>query len=701
MSRCIIHIGMHKTGTSSIQQSLNGLANETYVYANIDGHPNHSSALAKLFTEHQDVKIKDLNERSVLNGLGSNVNFDGFGALDRMIEEADGRDLLLSGEGIAFFSKNALEKFRKYFSSRFDDLNIVAAVRAPAGYMASAFQEPIKRGGLNYQNFAKRYRSYKKTFKKFDEVFGRQNVQLWKFDPLSFPNGCAVQDFCCRLGIDFPVEQPIIRVNESISREAMGLLFTYRKLGEVLGAMKMTGPQNKLLVRQVMRIGTSKFRFSPDVVRPILDKNRADIEWMEVRLGQSLYENLGKSQPGDVRGEEDLLTSKPETINDLCTMLGNYAPSGVTGQTSNEVALLVHSLRRLSRLERLEITPAGNSRPNHVLVNPQSGSIRKGQKGGDAMKKIYFFVHIPKTAGTSFRKALQQNESVSMIYDYGEKFPESSRELLKIDPLTLTPSNAIFHEQKHNILCGHVNYQRYAHCVSENNIISIVRNPVERIVSEYQHLKRLAGLSISFEEFYSNTIQQDKQWKLLKGLGAEAEVLIGLTSHYKYFVELFSDKFALPIETISINKAPVTDTDDRFSIDAHSIKAAYQLNKKDIIYFFRLARRFAATLDKIGYKTIPKKDAAWNCRIESGTRVVGWFSCRETDCYFVVIKINGENRVIVSLDQYRKDVFAKGLSKSPVCGFTYPLSLLGAEQGDIVSVGILGRPKLERTLTIK
>ena len=118
----------------------------------------------------------------------------------------------------------------------------------------------------------------------FDDVFGRANVHLWKFDPKSFVGKCVVQDFCSRLGIAFPKDR-IVRVNESLSREAVALLFAYRKYGRALGSTAMNGPENQRLVAQLRKIGGSKFRLSAEAVRPILDRNREDIEWMEKRLG--------------------------------------------------------------------------------------------------------------------------------------------------------------------------------------------------------------------------------------------------------------------------------------------------------------------------------------------------------------------------------------------------------------------------------
>ena len=56
MSRgCLLHVGMHKTGTTSIQQSLAGFADEQFVYGDVDRHPNHTRAVFSLLqTQGQD-----------------------------------------------------------------------------------------------------------------------------------------------------------------------------------------------------------------------------------------------------------------------------------------------------------------------------------------------------------------------------------------------------------------------------------------------------------------------------------------------------------------------------------------------------------------------------------------------------------------------------------------------------------------------
>ncbi|MGZ8151924.1 MAG: sulfotransferase family 2 domain-containing protein [Methylovulum sp.] len=314
--------------------------------------------------------------------------------------------------------------------------------------------------------------------------------------------------------------------------------------------------------------------------------------------------------------------------------------------------------------------------------------------------KNYYFIHMPKTAGTSFRRTLEANELVNMIRDYGVRSPESNAKLIQINPEELAPENEIFDSGKVNFICGHVDYLKYAHCFSPEFVVSIVRNPIERIVSEYQHLKRHGGFDKSFSAFYLTPVQQNKQSGWLKGLNLKEGGLIGLTSHYKYFVELFSNKAGFPMEPISVNNAPVSDIEDRFNISPKEIKGAYRYNQKDIEFFFKCVKRFVELVQGLGYNTIPPKNIVWSCRIDNNKRVIGWVPCTSKDCYFIVISVNGIRRVVVSLDQPRMDVYENNLSENPVCGFSYPLSLLGVEQGDEISVGLFGAPWSHKKLSL-
>lgn len=304
------------------------------------------------------------------------------------------------------------------------------------------------------------------------------------------------------------------------------------------------------------------------------------------------------------------------------------------------------------------------------------------------MNKNYFFVHIPKTAGTSFSIALENNENVNMLYDYGINKAKTTRKLLNIDTNDINQN--IFDPNVYNIICGHVCYEKYAHCTPKENLITILRNPVERVVSEFQHLTRVGKLSKTFLKFCSSPAESNKQHRMLNNYRLNNQSLIGLTSHYKYFIEVFNKSTGLSIDCLSINNAPETDIHYRYHISPEEIKKAFFYNKKDMSLFFDSVYLFMESVKEIGFNIYPEPSTAWNCRIDyKKNKIVGWVNVRSTDCYFILVSVNNEKRAVISLNEPRPDIFKKGLTNDIFCGFSYPLSLLGLINNDELTIAII------------
>jgi len=349
MTRCIIHIGMHKTGSSSIQSSLDGLDDATFRYADL-GVSNHSLAMYSLFSEHPE--RHHLHKANRREGSPLDEYIEGMQtSLEKVIESLNGRTLIISGEDIGSLSKAGLSKLHQYFQNSFSSITIVAYVRPPAAFISSAFQQRVKGTGLNEINIKQEYRNYRESFAKFDEIFGRENVLLWKFSPSGFPSKCVVRDFCGRLGIDLP-EEKIVRVNESLSRRAISLLYTFNKFSKKYGFKPMKGPEGMRFGKAFSAPDDGKFHFSSDIIRPILEENAVDVAWIEGRLGESLSEELSESKSDDIRGESDLLTPDPVTVNKLLALLGDSQPEGIQGESPDEVALLVQAFREKNKKGR-------------------------------------------------------------------------------------------------------------------------------------------------------------------------------------------------------------------------------------------------------------------------------------------------------------------------------------------------------------
>ena len=338
---CVVHIGMHKTGSSSIQESLyQHLKSKIHHYFNLN-NPNHSERIVSLFSKE---KTHYAHRRRGFSK--DDINSFNIRTRDMFLHNINTHNqpiMIISAEEIPFLLKSDLENLRDFLYQYFEKVTIVGYVRTMQSFIQSIYQQSVKSGNNNF-DLDKRNPKYRKKFEKFDLVFGCENVKLWKFDPKSFPEGNVVLDFCNRLGIMITPEQTL-RVNETLSREALSLLYIYRKYGPGYGIGANVMWENSNIVNALKGIGNTKIKFSPSLIQPIIEKNRDDILWMEDRLGETITENM-ESSINDIESEEDLLTVSEESFQKLCDMVGDkYIVNNTNINRAEKVADLVHSLR--------------------------------------------------------------------------------------------------------------------------------------------------------------------------------------------------------------------------------------------------------------------------------------------------------------------------------------------------------------------
>ncbi len=348
MKRCVVHFGMHKTGSSSIQQSLwRQLDNPEWKYLDLDeSMANHGRAVSTTLLEdpHRHLQRTGISQKR----LGKKKNWFENKLLEQLDSDAD--NLLISAEVLcsSAIGIEQLRTFRALINSRIDEISAVGYVRSPKSYMESSFQEKTKRSNpaLDFTSNGL-YPKYRKQLSKFDDVFGIDNVSLWKFDPTKLTNGCVVQDFCARLGIDFPTNL-IKRANDGLSREALAFIYTYHKYGPGFsdgGTAAIRGKGNNLLNSRLATLRGNKMRFSWTAVAPGLDARQEDINWIEQRLGESLDEPRHDQGPA-IASENDLLNYQPHDLQWLAEQLGSeYIKSCKPQMTPQEVADWMHALR--------------------------------------------------------------------------------------------------------------------------------------------------------------------------------------------------------------------------------------------------------------------------------------------------------------------------------------------------------------------
>ncbi len=339
MKKCVVHIGMHKTGTTSIQNSLHRFSDTSFYYANIGASGNHSVAIYSMLTARPENHLGNRHRSpAMLAEYIQNVQND----LCHSLSAAGSRTLIISGEDIGQLQEDALIRLRDLLLGDRDEIQILGYVRPPKSFVSSAFQQQVRSGGISRIDLGKLYRNYRNSFEKFDRIFGRDAVTLKLFDRQALVGGDSVLDFCATLGIDFPASR-ISRHNESISRELLCLIYQYNKYCAENRLETMMGSDFRATLGHIRPIGNSKFRFSPQFLDRVVGPHAEDIAWMEHRLGKSLAEADGESLVTDVSSEMDLLQPVPGAREALLEALAASGVTDIASGTSD--AELLHQLR--------------------------------------------------------------------------------------------------------------------------------------------------------------------------------------------------------------------------------------------------------------------------------------------------------------------------------------------------------------------
>jgi len=310
---CTIHIGMHKTGSTSIQATLQQYLNDVeYTYFDLKTI-NHSLRIFSLFS--LDKVARDLQTKNFSTSEIVDFNNDTQKMIIENILHAKTPRMIISGENISLLSQKSLIHMKGFLLQYFEKITILGYVRSPKSYIQSMFQESVKRNGIGHFKLEKMYPSYRDKFEKFDIVFGRENVKLWKFDPKVFPLNDVSMDFCKKLNIHMDPKN-IVHTNVTLSKESLSVLYIYRKYGSGFGKGKNVISENFHLIKLLGSMGKSKARFSFSLISEILEKNKNDIAWMENRLNDSLKENH-KNFEDDIKKEEDLIQVNKEFVQVL------------------------------------------------------------------------------------------------------------------------------------------------------------------------------------------------------------------------------------------------------------------------------------------------------------------------------------------------------------------------------------------------
>lgn len=180
--KVLVHAGLPKTGTSSIQSFLarnRDFLDESQVFSP-DIHPNHSLGLSAFFMDDENlIKYKALCLNSTnLTSLKERREYgekiiDQISKISKKVidgNQATESLTILSGEEVCRFNLKELERMKGYLSGVASETHILVYVRPYYEFYPSLIQESIKQGGILEDEISRMASNLKRGSKPFYNI---------------------------------------------------------------------------------------------------------------------------------------------------------------------------------------------------------------------------------------------------------------------------------------------------------------------------------------------------------------------------------------------------------------------------------------------------------------------------------------------------------------------------------------------------
>lgn len=409
--RLIVHYGMHKTGSSSIQETLWNNRTRLGPVRYLDfGRVNGSSTMTYFFRRDGAQARDEADFDAALAGL-------------------QGRTGVISAEVLSVFTPAQLDRFLAALRRTGARAHFIGYVRDPAGYYGSQFQQVLKTRALSFDDPATWRTGSKGTAAYFRWVdmladrVGAAHVEAHPFRRELFPEGDVVRHFLARLadltGLDTgPIA--IARGNESLSALAVKALYAWRT---TLAPNDDAAPHPTSagdFITRLRDIPGDRFRFAPAVEARLAGLHPGFAAWAKGRLIWPAGTDIAPLPPPRPAGadpviatEADLRAFTPEDLATLARWAGLPPPGPLPeSDRAAEVARMM-AVARDQRLPRQAAVTLGRriaALPGRLAqtIRPALASPALHRSGRPAPRAQEMLVHfgIRKTGSSSIQETL-------------------------------------------------------------------------------------------------------------------------------------------------------------------------------------------------------------------------------------------------------------------------------------------------------
>ncbi|MEB3349111.1 MAG: hypothetical protein VKO00_03710 [Cyanobacteriota bacterium] len=328
----ILHAGMHKTGTSSIQQTLyRYLRDPRFRYIGC-GLVNGSRAIHALVSQrpgdHHTHRDQGLNERSVLR---LQRQFRHCWQQQLSQARSSGAIPIVSAEECWILSRAELQNLRAMIEAEGFRAQVVVYLRSPLSWLSSMVQELLKNSLFPVVDelFTPRLHAwgsmpylqpmYVERLAMLEDVFGVESLRVRHFRGAALRSSCVVEDFCHLIGLKMDPAL-VCRSNDAMSVDASRLLYAYNQWTRQQTHCSFWAHTE--LLKALQTLSGFPLKLHPHILRPlasILDQQKTVIQ---DRYGIDLTDSGPIDETGSIQARRDLYQFSPESLRWLGSATG-------------------------------------------------------------------------------------------------------------------------------------------------------------------------------------------------------------------------------------------------------------------------------------------------------------------------------------------------------------------------------------------
>lgn len=291
--RVILHIGLGKTGSSAIQQSLCRHARQLELVhgilvpvINSDPRPfagNHSLYLRSLCSDTPESLrfniAAGLDSKALVHAADTALRAE----YERIFLSSSASTLLLSAEGVGHFDEDAMAQLAHWLYSLSPRVDVLACVRHPRHALAAEIQQRLKTGAVLERLYERPpFYRYSQLFSRVAQYFGSGSISLYDYAAAIPPQGDAWSAFQRQIGVNLPPNDEDQRaVNVGLSFEATLLLDALNRLQPLL----IDGRRNPLRrpgdLAAIVQFPGSVYRPPEEVYSRLDEMSAPELDWLQ------------------------------------------------------------------------------------------------------------------------------------------------------------------------------------------------------------------------------------------------------------------------------------------------------------------------------------------------------------------------------------------------------------------------------------